>query len=217
MRTSLVQVPNRAPAKPSFPATRPRKNDREARPPARPARGRGLKKAAGGQGLMPQSAGIMMQLGVTHAPGHPRPSPCLLRKLHRTATYLTRNQTCRLGVARCVVASVAFSPYVACRPLPVALVSCTLSLACRRCTLAVACRTRSVACRTCSVARPTVPCRMGCAVCRLSHVASRPFHVACCGSSLARCILHVRMSHAFSHPLPVPSFMLDAACRPTAE
>jgi hypothetical protein len=74
-------------------------------------------------------------------------------------------------------------------------------IACRRCTL-------SIACRTFSVARPTVPCRMGCAACRLFRLVSRPLHAACCDSSLARCIFHVRMSHGFSHPLPVPSFML---------
>ena len=82
------------------------------------------------------------------------------------------------------------------------------------CPFFVACRTFSVACGLFSVARPSVPCRMPCALsvaCPISHR-----HVACAALRVVGCTLHVpcrMLSHVLSWLLAVPSCMSSAACR----
>jgi hypothetical protein len=86
------------------------------------------------------------------------------------------------------------------------------------CPFFVACRTFSVACGLISVARPRVPCRMACAVRRLSHVASR--HVARCMTlalcrmlSLVRCLS--RLARRLLHVVCCVLQSDTACCRVT--
>jgi hypothetical protein len=126
------------------------------------------------------------------------------------AAYCTLRATCCLEVVCCTL-------HVVCCIFPVAycmlsVVCCPVSSGRRRhavrlivsaCPFFVACRTFSVAYGLLPVARPTVPCRMVCAVRRLSHVASR--HVACyCVAS--------RLSHVADLTSPVACCRLAGAC-----
>ena len=143
---------------------------------------------------------------------------------------------CSLHIARCVphvvwmfsvarcVSSGAFSPlHIACRVLH--FPRCMLSVVCcpfssRRRRHAVrgivsAC-TFFVACGLLPVSRPTVPCRMPCAVRRPSHVASR--HVGCAALRVVCCMLHNAhpLLHVVAWLSPVPSCVpLVARCRVT--
>ncbi len=108
-----------------------------------------------------------------------------------------------LWAARCV-SSVAFSEmHVACRLLFVAHFSSGCLRHC--CPSDLVCvpflrRMSHVLRWLFSGARPSVPCRMACAVCRMPHVASRLLHVLRCESSVVCCMLHV------------PSRMLSLVC-----
>ena len=114
-----------------------------------------------------------------------RPLRVACRLLH-TARCMAHGVS-TLCVARCM-ASVASSPYVACRLLAVALVSCTLP----QCV-------SSAARSPLHVARPPMPVPR-------SHVAWGALPVACPTSHLVRCTLR-----AASRLLPVASFTF--ACR----
>jgi hypothetical protein len=98
------------------------------------------------------------------------------------------------------MSSAAFSPlHVACCQLSVAyfpLVVCGIGIRgiLSACPFFVAHRTFSVAC--CLFACPSVPCRMACAVRRLSHVASRHVAmVACCCVASRLLSVAFRTSH----------------------
>jgi hypothetical protein len=148
---------------------------------------------------------------------------------------------CLLSVVccmRCLLLAVFCAVFPACRMPPVdcCLVVCsplhavfaTLSVVCclhvARCMLChmswlfAACCTKFVLRCLFSGARPSVPCRMVCAVRRLSHLASR--HVACAALRVAWCMLHVARpeSHVVTCVLPVLSCMSSYhhACYPHA-
>ncbi len=121
----------------------------------------------------------------------------------------------KLCDARCVLSFAVSMLHVACRRLHFPDACCMLHVVCctfssgrlwhaarwivSACPFFVACRTFSVAWCLISVARPTVPCRMPCALsvaCPASHlvtlhVAWRTLSVACCLLSVACPVLHV--------------------------
>jgi hypothetical protein len=114
------------------------------------------------------------------------------RRLHFSRCIFPR---CTLHVVCCLLHSFQWS--LACCPSRLVCgIAVRRIVSAARCLLSVAYRTLSVVRCLLPVACPSVPCRMVCAVCRLTRVASR--HVACCVLYVLSCMLSLC-------PLPVPS------------